>query len=102
MYASGLGTFARIFQVDSDAPSALSSRNILVAKDDNSSVSCPTTSCPVTDCLSCYSCSRSWTLTQGTTVARNHYCVASYFQTASPSDDSNNGLWALFALFALP
>jgi hypothetical protein len=102
MYASGLGSFAGNFEVDSDTSGALSSRNILVAKVDNSSVSCPTTSCSVTDCPSSYTCSCSWTLTQGTTVTSNYYCVASYSQTASSSDDSNNGLWALFALFALP
>jgi hypothetical protein len=63
---------------------------------------CRGTSCSVTDCPSSYTCSCTWTLTQGTTVTGNYYCVASYSQTASSSDDSNNGLWALFALFALP
>ena len=102
MYAGGLGSFAGNFEVDSDAPGAPSSRNVLVAKVDNSSVSCPTTSCSVTDCPFSYTCSCSGTLTQGTNVTSNYYCVASYSQTVSSSDDSNNGLWALFPLFALP
>jgi len=102
MYSSRLGSFDGNYEVDSDTSGALSSRNILVAKVDNSSVSCPTTSCTVTDCPSGYSCGCTWTLTQGDQVSTNYYCVSSYSQTQSSDDDSNNGLWALFALFALP
>ena len=77
---------------------------MLVIKVDNSSVSCPSTTCNVTDCPSSYTCACSWSLTQGDVNSSNYYCVSSYSQsiTGGTGDDSDEGLYGLLALLIIP
>lgn len=104
MYASGLGSFDGAYELDSDESGALSSTTVLVIKVDNSSVSCPSTTCNVTDCPSSYTCACSWSLTQGDVNSSNYYCVSSYSQsiTGGTGDDSDEGLYGLLALLIIP